>query len=120
MPEHQPTPGSVDGLAEHQARPPEERGPLHCRSYAGRHSLCLRPRREACDHSFARRHRGTLARSLFPVDSVNVRAAPIAGAHKMFLKRKSSAGAGFYHFVAAFIGRRGRRRCTDRCLFVGV
>ena len=32
----------------------------------------------------------------------------------MFLKRKSSAGAGFSHFVAAFIGRRGRRRCTDR------
>ena len=31
-------------LAEHQVRPPEERGPLHCRSYAGRRSLCLRPK----------------------------------------------------------------------------
>ena len=105
MPEHQPTPGSVDGLAEHQARPPEE-----------------------CDRSFvngpsrARRHRGTLAQSLFPVDSVNVWVAPIVGAHKMFLNGKSSAGAGFSHLVAPFIGRRGRRRCTDRIWYspVGV
>ena len=51
--------------------------------------------------SRAKRHRGTLAQSLFPVDSVNVRVAPIAGAHKMSL-------------VAPFIGRRGRLRCTDR------
>ena len=73
-------------------------------------------RREACDRSFvkgpsrARRQLGILTRSLFPVGSVNDRETPIAGAHKMFLKRKSSAGAGFSHLVAPFIGWRGRRR----------
>ena len=118
MLEHQPTPGSVDVLAGHQACPPEERGPPHCRSYAGRRSLY--PRLEETQRSFvngpsrARRHRGTLAWSFFPVESVKFRSAPIAGAHKMFLKRKSSAVAGFSHFVAAFFGQRGRRRCTDR------
>ena len=77
-------------------------------------------RREACDCSFAngpyraRRHRGILSRSLFSVDSVKIRLAPMAGAHNMSLNRKSSAGAGFSHLVALLIGRRDRRRLTDR------
>ena len=63
--------------------------------------------------SGARRHRGTLPRSLLPVDSVKNRFVLIAGAHKISLKRKSSAGAGFSHLVELFIGWRDRRRFTD-------
>ena len=37
----------------------------------------------------------------------------MAGAHTMFLKRKSAAGAGFSCRNSRFSGRLGRPRCVD-------
>ena len=73
-------------------------------SYVRKHNLCPRlEERLAIAHS-----------SLFPVDSNEDRFVIIAGLNKMSLNRKSSAGAGFSHLVTLFIGRRDRRRFTDR------
>ena len=88
--------------------------------YVGKHSPSRGLEERICDLSFvngpsrAKRHRGTLPRSLFPVVSDNDRFVIKACSHKMSLKRKSSAGADFSHLGCIFIGRRDRRRCTER------
>ena len=79
-----------------------------------------RTRREARERSFgngpsrANRHRGTVPRSPLLVGIDNGRFAIRASSHKMSLKRKSSAGVGDSFVGHLVVGRRDRRRCTER------
>ena len=79
-----------------------------------------RTRREARERSFgngpswANRHQGMASRSVLLVGLVNGRFVIRASAHKISLKRKSSAGVTDLFVEYLVIGRRDRYRCVER------